>query len=259
MSLYETIIKHFANKCYFRIKFHALSTLNGVEYIDHIAYDSVVFGYAAGRLKILVMEYHNTGLFALPGGFIAMHEDLDEAVKNGLEARTGLKDIYLEQFHTFGKADRNKTDEMKKILEANEIHQKEFQWMLSRFISVGYYALINHELVTLHPDALSDSCTWYDINKLPKLIQDHASIVAKALQTLRDQIDRKLPLFALLGEKFTMQELQGLYEVILDEKLHRGTFQRKMLSMDILERHEKKYSGAANKAPYLYSFKKNWN
>ena len=72
------------------------------EYIPHIAYDSVIFGFSGDQLKILILEYHNTALFALPGGFVKETEDLNDAVRRGLEERTGLKNIYLEQFYTFG-------------------------------------------------------------------------------------------------------------------------------------------------------------
>ena len=76
------------------------------QYLPHIAYDSVVFGFSGEKLKILIMEYHNTGWFALPGGFVKIDEPLDEAVKRGLKERTGLDEIYLEQFHTFGSLER---------------------------------------------------------------------------------------------------------------------------------------------------------
>ena len=85
---------------------------------------------------------------------------------------------------------------------------------------------------------------------------DHKEIVAKALQTLRSNLDQKLVGMNLLPARFTMKELQHVYESILGEKLRRTTFQREMLSLDILKRHEKHYSGKAHKAPYLYSFKK---
>ena len=126
--------------------------------------------------------------------------------------------------------------------------------MLDRFISVSYYALINYLEVDPKPDQLSDSIDWYPLDRLPPLIQDHHRIVAIALQTLRDNLDRKLVGVNLLPERFTMKELQKVYEAILDKKLRRSTFQRKILSMDILTRHEKKYTGKAHKAPYLYSF-----
>ena len=225
------------------------------QFVPHLAYDSVVFGFSKGKLKILLMEYHATGWFALPGGFVKRNEDLEDAVKRGLNERTGLKDIYLEQFHTFGNKERHQPDIMKKILQANNLEVPANYWMLDRFFSVAYYALIDFEKVTLTPDALSDSISWYEIDHLPELILDHGKIVEKALQTLRENLDRKLIGGNLLPEKFTMNELQAVYEAILGEKLRRTSFQRKMLSLDILERHEKLFTGKSHKAPYLYSFK----
>ena len=99
-----------------------------------------------------------------------------------------------------------------------------------------------------------ESCEWYDVKQLPNLAFDHAEIVQKALEMLRLMLDHKLVVFKLLPETFTMKELQTLYETILDKPLRRDNFQRKMLGAGILQRVEKKFTGAANKAPYLYRF-----
>jgi ADP-ribose pyrophosphatase YjhB (NUDIX family) len=226
------------------------------DYLRHIAYDSVIFGFSEAKLKVLIMKYHNTGLFALPGGFVGREENLNDAVKAGLRERTGLDKIYLEQFYTFGDVSRYKPEVMQTILEATGKMTRKNEWMLDRFVSVAYYALINYHDVVPKPDALSDSCDWYEMDKLPRLMLDHGDIVAKALQTLRENLERKLVGVNLLPRYFTMKELQNIYEVILGEKLHRGTFQKKMLGLGILRRHDKRYSGGAHKAPYLYSFRK---
>jgi hypothetical protein len=128
--------------------------------------------------------------------------------------------------------------------------------MLDRFISVSYYALINYNDVVPKPDALSDSCTWYDIKKVPALILDHNDIIKKALQTLRNNLEKKLISSSLLPSRFTMKDLQKVYEAILGEKIRRTSFQRKMLGLGILKRHDKQYSGGAHKAPFVYSFRK---
>lgn len=225
-------------------------------FLPHISYDSVIFGFSGDQLKILVIEYHNTEVFALPGGFVKMDEDLNDAVRRGLEQRTGLKDIYLEQFYTFGSLKRYQPHVLKTILEANGFDSEgDYKWLLDRFITVAYYALINYKDVVPEPDSLSDSCKWYSIDQLPPLMLDHAEIVSKAIETLRENLDRKLVGMNLLPKKFTMKDLQQVYEAILGVKLRRTTFQRKMLSSDILIRHEKKYSGRAHKAPFLYSFR----
>ena len=229
---------------------------NQEEFLTHIAYDSVIFGFSGEKLKILLMEYHNTGWFALPGGFLRRNENLDDAVRRGLKERTGLSNIYLEQFHTFGSVARFQPEVMKAILKANGHEADDSYWMLDRFVTIAYYALINYENVTPTPDALSDSIEWYEVDKLPELILDHTDIVQTALRTLRENLERKLIGGNLLPEKFTMKELQLVYEAILGESLRRTTFQRKMLSLDILIRHEKRFTGKSHKAPFLYSFKK---
>ena len=231
----------------------APAAVDGNGFLPHIAYDSVVFGFSAGQLKILLMEYHNTGLIALPGGFIRLEEDLDDAVRVGLRERTGIDNIYLEQFHTFGKNSRHQPEVLRNILQANGINPATDHWMLQRFVSVAYYALVDFNTVSLQPDALSDSCTWYDLKRLPPLILDHGQIIEKALQTLRLNLDKKIQNSNLLPQKFTMKQLQQVYEAILGEGLRRTSFQRKMLAAGILERHEKLYSGKAHKAPFIYS------
>ena len=225
------------------------------DYIPNLSYDSVIFGFNGKQLKILTLEYHNTGLFALPGGFVKREESLDDAVKKGVRERTGLNDIYLEQFHTFGSLTRSDAQAMKRILQANDLDLETHHWMLDRFISVAYYALINYDNVTLKPDLLSDSINWYAIEELPPMMMDHEKMVDKALEVLRNNIEKKLVGMNLLPSKFTMKQLQQVYEAILGENLRRTTFQRRILGMNILERHEKLYQGKAHKAPYLYSFK----
>ena len=225
------------------------------EYIPNLSYDSVIFGFSGEKLKILVLEYHNMKTFALPGGFVKVDEPLDDAVKRGLSERTGLDEIYLEQFHTFGSMERFSPAVMKKILE----EQGEFEenhWILGRFITVAYYALINYDNVIPKPDDLSDSIEWYDYEQLPKMMMDHNEIVEKALEHLRTNLDQKLLSFNLLPERFTMKDLKMVYDAILGATQNRANFQRKMLGLNILERHEKLYSGGSHKAPFLYSFKK---
>jgi len=231
-----------------------ISPSTAIDHLPHLAYDSVIFGFSGTQLKILIMEYHNTNIFALPGGFVLKNEHLNDAVRRGLKERTGLDNIHLEQFYTFGDANRNNAEPMRTILVKNGLSPEKYHWLLERFISVAYYALINYKDVVPQPDALSDSCRWYPVNALPPLMMDHALIVEKALQTLRDNLDRKLARGNLLPPKFTMKELQQAYEAILGTSLLRTTFQRRMLSLNLLEQHEKQYSGGAHKAPYLYSF-----
>ena len=232
-----------------------IQALQKEEFIQNLSYDSVIFGFNGKQLKILILEYHNTGLFALPGGFVKRNESLDDAVKRGVKERTGLDHIYFEQFQTFGNLTRSDPEAMKSILEENGLNVEAHDWLLDRFISVSYYALINYDEVVPEPDGLSDSINWYAIEELPELMMDHNKIVEKALHMLRDNLEKKLVGMNLLPSKFTMKQLQKVYEAILGEQLRRTTFQRRILAMDILNRHEKLFQGTAHKAPYLYSFK----
>ena len=116
--------------------------------------------------------------------------------------------------------------------------------------------MINYDNVIPKPDDLSDSIEWYDYEQLPKMMMDHNEIVEKALEHLRTNLDQKLLSFNLLPERFTMKDLKMVYDAILGETQNRANFQRKMLGLNILERHEKLYSGGSHKAPFLYSFKK---
>ena len=133
----------------------------------------------------------------------------------------------------------------------------EGHWTLDRFFSVGFYALVDFTKVNPTVDAASDSCTWYDLNELPPLILDHNKMVEKALQTLQENLDKKLIGFNLLPDNFTMAELHSLYETILGKKILPTNFQRKMLSLDILERGDKKWTGGAYRSAYYYRFKEN--
>ncbi|QDK78769.1 NUDIX hydrolase [Spirosoma sp. KCTC 42546] len=230
------------------------SKTDGSGFLPGLAIDTVIFGFHQNQLKILLLEYRNTGLMALPGGFILTTENLNDAARRVLSERTGLHDIYLEQFYVFGDLNRHDPSPMRAIMTAKGLTPRENHWLLSRFVSVGYYALVDFTKAVPIPDSLSDSCGWYDLANLPPLMQDHQTIVQKALDTLRTDLDRKLIGFNLLSEIFTMADLQRLYETILDQKLHRSGFQRKMLSLGILERLDKQYSGGAHKAPFLYRF-----
>ena len=227
---------------------------DGSGYIHNLAIDAVIFGFHERQLKVLLLEYKSTGLFALPGGFIKERENLNDAATRVVTERTSLQNIFLDQFYVFGDLSRYDPRSMKSIMVAKGRVPHDNHWLLQRFITVGYYALVDFTKTIPSPDAISDTCTWYDLQNLPALMQDHSLIIRKALDTLRFTLDQKLTGFNLLPENFTMGDLQAVYETILGKKLIRAAFQRKMLSLGILEMVAKKFTGKAHKAPYLYRF-----
>jgi 8-oxo-dGTP diphosphatase len=225
------------------------------EYLPHISIDTVIFGYHDKKMMVLLLQYKNSSSFALPGGFIKKEEDIDDAAKRILKDRTGLKNIYLEQFHTFG-SNRRQDDAILNFMKSTGQQPTEDHFLLQRFISISYYALVDFTQAIPTKDDLSNDCKWVDIKKIPSLIQDHKQIIQTAMEALREDLDRKLVGFNLMPETFTMNELQGLYETITREKILRTSFQRKMLNLGILEVVDKKMTGGAHKAPYLYRFRK---
>ncbi len=227
---------------------------DGKGFMHGIAIDAVIFGFHDRQLKVLLLEYSLAGIFALPGGFIRETENVNDAALRVVRERTGLGNIFLDQFYVFGDYGRFDNRPLKAIMQAGGTAFDENHWLLQRFITVDYYALVDFTKAVPAPDEESDICRWYDLDTIPPLIQDHKQIIAKALSTLQDGLDKKLIGFNLLPDTFTMADLQAVYETILGKKLQRTVFQRKMLGLGILQRIAKKHTGRAHKAPYLYRF-----
>lgn len=232
-------------------------------FLPQLSVDCVIFGYKNKQLKVLISTVQfKTKIHSLPGGFIFSDECIDTAAKRILEERTGISDLFLAQFNTYGNPERKNHDlianleELRQQLSLN-VQTDDLLWLTKRFISISYYALVDIDKVKLKPGIIDSELTWYNIAEVPKLIIDHNKMIADGLERLRDDFDKKLNGYALLPDQFTMKELQELYEVVYDRPYARNNFQKKILDLEILERLDKKYTGAANKAPYLYRFKEN--
>jgi ADP-ribose pyrophosphatase YjhB (NUDIX family) len=227
------------------------------QWLPGISTDCVIFGFHENSLKVLLLKFTKSPVWALAGGFVGPEEDVDQAAARVLHERTGLTDIFLEQFYTFGDLERNirAEQEHRDVNRAMGAPEADLSFLSKRYITIGYYALVDYSKVVVNPGDVSDAADWVDVLSLPKLFLDHNKIVEKALESLRASLDEKLIAFELLAETFTMSELQMVYETILGKPLVRTNFQRKILSLGILERIEKKYSGGAHKAPYLYRLK----
>lgn len=216
-------------------------------FLPNISIDCVIFGFHNNKLKVLLLQWEESLRWSLPGGFIYKDEHIDEAAVRILKSRTGLDNIYLKQFQAFGEPGRDKQNHGTKLL-------KRKGWLAERFITLGYWAIVDFSRVRPTPDQFSKACDWFDIHKVPKLILDHNNIIDQALSSLRRNLN-DYPLGKnLLPEKFTMPELQRLYETVLDKKLDRRNFQKKILSLGVLQKLRERKSGVAHKAPYLYKF-----
>ena len=222
-------------------------------YLPGISLDVVILGYTENTIKVLLLKLKEFDYWALPGGFIFKDEDVDAATHRVVKARTGLNKLYFNQFHLFGKTGRNTSFLLDSDL-ASKLSREALRWLKRRFVTVGYFALVRIDKVVPQPDILSESCDWFPIDQLPATILDHSEIIGRGIEDVRCQLNYFPVGLNLLPEKFTMSELQKLYECILNEKMDRGNFQRKILKLDILVRQEKLKTGGAHKAPYLYRF-----
>ena len=216
-------------------------------YVPHISVDTVIFGFNGDQLKVLLLKMKFNQQWFLPGGYMKKEENLESAAIRVLRERTQLDKIFLQEFAVF--SELNRSEETFKDFPDDLWHKK-------RFISVGYYALVNHKDVSPIGDELSESCDWIILDELESqnITMDHKQIIEKALNTLREQISYKPIGLNLLPEKFTLSELQKLYEAILGRTLNRGNFYRKIKNIGILKKLDEKRKGGAHKAPDLYTF-----
>ena len=205
-----------------------------------VTVDCVIFGLDESQdLKVLLIQRAHepfAGTWALPGGFVDMREPLEEAALRELYEETGMQDVFIEQLFTFGAPDRDPR---------------------GRVISVAYFALVNlpdHE-VTADSDARN--VAWFTLDLLPALAFDHADILRMAVARLRAKVRYQPIGFELLPERFTLSQLQGLYETILgvEEPLNKRNFRTRILKMGVL-REVGRQEGVPHRPARLYTFDK---
>lgn len=201
-----------------------------------LAVDCVVFGVDQEALKVLLIRRGIEpflGRWALPGGFVNEGESVDAAAARELREETGLKNVYLEQLYTFGAVDRDPRD---------------------RVVSVAYYALVRMSDHQAQAASDADDARWTPIRRARDLAFDHAKILETARQRLRSKVRYQPIGFELLPPKFTLRQLQHLYEIVLERELDKRNFRRKILGMDLLEELEETEQGVAHRAARLYRF-----
>ncbi len=202
--------------------------------------DCIIFGLNEGELKILLIERNEEpykGWYALPGNIVKQNESIDEAAQRILYELTGLNGIYMEQFHTFGDVNRHPS---------------------GRVITVAYNAMIRLDRQKdLKPVTnYASKAFWKSVKDMPALAFDHTQIFNKGFEKIRSKISYEPIAFELLPEKFTLTQLQNLYEVIMDKTLDKRNFRKKMLSYDILKVLDEKQKGVSYRAAKLYRFDK---
>ncbi len=207
-----------------------------VQNINRIALsvDCVIFGFDENKLKVLLIrsdlkKYHDK--WSLLGDLIDVAEDLDEAAYRVLKERTGLKDVYLEQVHTFGKPNRHPA---------------------GRVVTIAYCSLINvqhHKLIKN-----DNELHWHDVDSVKDLAFDHQLIFETCYERLQKRIQEHPLGFNLLPKKFSLRELQNLYEAILNTKMDRRNFRKKFFSMDFLIDTDEIEQDVPHRPGKLYKF-----
>lgn len=201
-----------------------------------LATDCVIFGFDGGELNLLLLEREKEPFinkWALPGGFVFMQETAEECAKRILLEKAGLKHMFIEQLYTFSDVDRDPRE---------------------RIVSVTYYALVNKHQYQLIAGRDTSKAEWFEISKLPKLGFDHGKIVKMAIQRLKGKVSYQPIGFELLDEKFTLSQLQNLYEAILGVEIDKRNFRKKILGMNLLIALNEKEKNVAHKAARYYKF-----
>ncbi|MDT0644344.1 NUDIX domain-containing protein [Zunongwangia sp. F363] len=201
----------------------------------YAAADCIIFGFESGRIKLLLFRRRVEplkGEWSLIGSFVRLEEDVSEAAKRVLKEITGLENVYMEQLKAYGKADRDPG---------------------FRCLSIAQYALIrineyDEELVEKH------GAHWFDIDEVPDLVLDHNQMVADALECLKQKARYQPIGFELLPEKFTIPQLQQLYEAIYQRELDSRNFRKKLLSLKVLIKLDEKDKSGSKRGAFLYKF-----
>lgn len=178
--------------------------------------DVIIFVMKEGALNVLLVKRAHEpyiGKWAIPGGFVRYGEALEDAALRELREETGVKNVYLEQLYTFGKPGRDPRGHV---------------------VTVAYFALLSAE-VEIEAGSDASNAEWFKITKLPPLAFDHHSILTYAIERLRNKLEYTTAGFKLLPEKFTLSELQRVYECVLDKKLDKRNFRRKVLLLKVLD------------------------
>ena len=200
--------------------------------------DNVIFGFDSSELKVLLIKRSFDpfkGKWALPGDLVQPDEDLRNAPKRVLKELTGLDNVYLEQVKTFGKVNR---------------HPR------GRVVTVAYYSLININEVNPVADSFAQEVEWHPLSTIKDLAFDHFEIMSSCLQRLKSQVKTQPIGFELLPEKFTLSELQDLYEAILNKSLDKRNFRKKIMSLKVLTDNQEYQTGVAHRPAKLYAFDK---
>lgn len=203
-----------------------------------ITVDLIIFTVDQDALKAMLVRRVDapySGYWSLPGGFIKSGESLEDAALRVLSEKTGVENVYLEQLYTFGAPDRDPR---------------------ARVITVAYFALIPWKHLNQPTSNKIADLTWHPVDQLPRLAFDHRTILVYAVKRLRAKASYSNIVYGLMPKHFRLSELQRMYEVIINDRLDKRNFRKRMLATGLLQETGKKELNGAHRPAKLYQFKK---
>lgn len=228
------------------------------DYLRNVSIDNVIFGYHQKELKVLLQQPFAGGKWTVTGGYIRRSESIEAAASRIASARTGLKDLFLQQFHAFGNPGRTRdngfTPEQLSKLTGTDVPVD--AWIFDYFVSIGFYTLTEFSRVDVSRSPPEADCAWWPVSSPPPMLFDHDGIIREALTAMRLHIAHFPIGYELLERKFTLPEIRSLYETILGRSLDDRNFSKKLMASGILVKLKETRSIGAHRSPFLYRFDK---
>ncbi|WPV02023.1 NUDIX hydrolase [Mucilaginibacter sp. cycad4] len=228
------------------------------KYLRNVAVDNVIFGYHDKELKVLLQKPIVLEKWTVTGGYILKTESIEDAADRIAFSRTGLKNLFFQQFRSFGNPERTVDSgfNARRINELTNAQMPDDCWIFDYFVSIGFYTLTEFSAVELKKAEIETDCAWWTVNDLPPLMFDHKLLIAEALKALRLHIAHYPIGYELLPGKFTIPEIHSLYETILGRQLDIRNFLRRLLATEIIEKLNETKSIGGHRSPFLYKFNK---
>jgi 8-oxo-dGTP diphosphatase len=227
------------------------------DYRRNLTIECTIFGYYETKLQVLLVKDKIITRWCLPAGYIKKKETLYEAASRITLERTGIVQLFLKQFKTFGNPERidsNGAFNKETFYQLTGIILDENNWLFGETLSVGFYAVADITAAKPGADFMSSDCQWFPVAELPELGYNHNEIVQEALSTLRIHLYHFPIGKNLLPEKFTLKEIELLYEVLSGKKLHITNFPNKLISLGLIVKTDEKRKIGAHRSPTCYKF-----
>ena len=226
---------------------------NGQQLNPNVSVDCVVFGFDSEQLRVLLIEREGnypdkSSRLALPGDLIHNNENLHMSANRVLKELTGLENIFLKQIGAFGGLNRISKQTDKDWLRSIRANPE------ARVITIAFYSLVKIMDFQPRPSSFATSTKWYSVKEIEALAFDHFEILTRALEQLRNEIIHRPVGFNLMPERFTLGQLQKMYEAILDKKLDKRNFRRKILKLKILNATDEKERDVSHKPAQYFTF-----